>query len=81
MEVRTITEVLDHITEKPLQNHVEIGKRNYYIDFEGNICTRGTRETDEGIEYIFLNISSDILFSEIMKADVVDFNEEASDEV
>lgn len=76
MNVKTITEVLDHLTEKPLLYNIEINGRNYYIDFEGHICIRGTREINKGVEYVFLNVSSDILFSKIMQADVIDFNEE-----
>lgn len=75
MNIDTIPEALDHLVEKPLRNHVKIGKRSYYIDFGGNICIRGTQETGEGIKHVFLNVNTDILFSEIMKADVIDFNE------
>lgn len=75
MDIDTIPEVLDHLVEKPLRNHVEINERSYYIDFGGNICIKGTREIGKKVEHVFLTVDSDILFSEIMKTGVIDFNE------
>lgn len=76
MNVKEIATALKWLTEKPLVHYVRINNINYYIDFMGNFCIKGTREIAEGKEDIYLNTGSDVLFSEIMDTKRLEYSTE-----
>lgn len=87
MGINNISEVFDHLIEKPLSNNVQfiefrdVGNRisnKFYISEEGGIYIKGTREINDEKETIFLQVDLPInsFLSMIIEADSINFNEE-----
>jgi len=85
MNLSVISEVFEHLAEKPLSNSVHftefrdagnIISNKFYMSEEGKIYIKGTREVSGEVETVFLGVdlSVNTFCNMIMRSDSVDFN-------